>query len=535
MIYWATVGLAAARGGRVELFDLRLAAALAGTLGVLATYVLARGLLRPVRVPGQSGGGSGHIVGARWAAVFLATGVLYFRSARIGELDILLAPSVVGAIGCIWMAWRRALEREETERPRDWIEVLGLRGHWPAVLGAAGCASVAALTKGPPALMVIALGGYGGIVLWICLRVGPVSAGRARLGALAGGVLFALVAAMSVKGAFDAVGVVLIGLMGGALGYGVVGAVNRRAFKGMWYGLANTHPVMVLGVPVLAFWWWWSGVTARIGPELAYVLAKEQADNDLNLFQASSPLRNLEALAYGCGLGSILMLVGCAWWVRYRPAVRVGAAGIVMAAAWVGLSFAALSLFGKGVPRYLTPVWPGVAILAGAWVVRKRDPAEGPAGGRGGLALALSCAALGLGQAWWYGLGREVFEHERSPRALMQTLTRVEERGRFASFEFYTPALDYYAGSYVQPIVNAQMGVAVAGGPAWSLEELASEVRRGGPMVVLCRDRSLDPALASPVERMREAGLRVEPLELGAVFRIDNARTVVRAVRVEAF
>lgn len=533
MIYWVTVGIAEARGGRVELFDLRLAVALAGTCGVLATYLVARGVLRPLQSKWGSAPDERHIIGARWAAVFLATGILYFRSARIGELDVLLAPSVAGAVGCIWMAWRRSIERRERIGERGGAaEIFGMTAHWPSVIAAALLASFAALSKGPPALMVVALGGYGPVIIWACLGERESGSRVASIAAGVVGAVFAGVAALYVKGPLDVLGVAIIGVMGAALGYMLAGLQRPSAWKSLWMGLAHTHPVVVLGAPVLAFWWWWSDVTGQIGPEMAFMLAKEQADNDLNLFQPSSPLKNFEALAYGCGVGSVVMLAGALWWMKFRPGVRAAALGVLVPIAWVVLSYCALSLFGKGVPRYLTPVWPGVAILAGALMSRRRKLTEGRESPRGAMVLWAACVVLGIGQAWWYAHGREVYEHERSPRELMRWLVRLDDRSRFGSFEFYTPALDYYAGAYVQPIVNAQMGVAVAGGPAWTLDELERDVRLNGARIVLCRERSLDASLPSPVERMKAAGLRVEPVEAPGVFRIDNARTLVRAVRV---
>jgi hypothetical protein len=396
-------------------------------------------------------------------------------------------------------------------------------------------AAAATLTKGPPALMVIALAGYGAIVLGAIVRSEPVAGRLAHLVATVTGLAFAGLALAGVRGSADALGVMIDAVIGACVGYGLARLARREVMRTAWLGLAHTHPVVVLGVSAVAFWWWGSEVSARIGPELAVQLAREQADNDLNLFVPASPLKNLEALVYGCGVGSIVMLVAVWWWVKYRPAPGAGGVGIMVPVAWVVLSFCALSIFGKGVARYLTPVWPGVAMLAAAWLVRPRVGAERAAGGaRGRAALGAACAVLGLGQTWWYAHGREVFEHERSPSAMMRQLTALPNGpARFGSFEFYTPALDYYAGSYVQPIVNAQMGVAVAGGPAWTLEALVRDVRDNGPMIVLCRDRSLDASLASPVERLRAAGLRVEPVEVAGVFRIDNGRTPVRAVRVD--
>jgi 4-amino-4-deoxy-L-arabinose transferase-like glycosyltransferase len=539
VIYWATLAIAWCRGGTVELYDLRLAVGLGGLIGVLGTYLVARSVLCPIGRRARDEGT--HAVAARWASVFLATGVLYFRSARIGELDILLVPGVVGAVGCIWQAWRAHLERVQRGAGADWF---GMGARWGWVVLAAVCASVAVMTKGPPALMVIALAGYGAVA-WRAAALGDQVRGE-RWGLVAGALAFGAVAAARMTGAGDALGVLMLAAMGALVGGGVVRLARRDALREAWLGLAATHPVVVLGAPVLAFWWWGREVSSRIGMELAVALAKEQAENDLNIFMAASPVKNLEALAYGCGVGSVLMLVGAAWWVRYRPGVRRSrAAGIVVPVAWVVLSFCALSMFGKGVARYLTPVWPGVAILAGAWLVRAREAGEDArritAWRAGPVVLGAICVVLGVAQAWWYGWGREVFEAERTPRAMVETLQErlgveegaIGEGGRYASFEFYTPALDYYAGAYVQPVVTAQMGDSIAGSRAWTVEELAADVRSHGARYVFVRAWSLDRSLGTPVERLRGAGLRVAEVQGISAFVIDHGRAGVSVVRVE--
>lgn len=541
VVYWATIGVARVRGATVELWDLRLVVALAGMLGVVATYLVARLLLsswevgRLAREPGP------HVAGARWAAVLLMTGILYFRSSRIGELDIVMVPSVVGAIGCIALAWRRArrMRAEGTLR-----SLLGVRAHWGAVIGAAVLASVAALTKGPPSLMVVALGGYGAIVLMAASDDSGISPRRSMWGGVLGalfGLAFAAAGAAHMKGVGDLLGVALFGVMGAMAGVTLARLSEARRLGRLVRDLAHTHPVIVLGLPVLVFWIWWRAVEGRIGPELAITLAKAEADNDLNLFVPGSPVRNLEGVIYGCGAGSVIMLVGAAWWVRYRPRA---VAGVMVAAAWVVLSVCMLSIFGKGVVRYLTPVWPGMAIAAGAWLVRRPEAGEGARRGasdvRGWALLGGVVAVLGLTQAVWYGVGREILQHDRSPRAFMEEVLAqpgVEEgvrAGRLAAFEFYTPALDYYAGTYAQPVGNVQMGTAVAGGPSWTIEELATRVRAEGKYIVLARGRSLDPEEGTPEERLRHAGLEVDRIDLESRFEIDNGRTGVHALRVWA-
>ncbi|MBX3361154.1 MAG: hypothetical protein KF705_06910 [Phycisphaeraceae bacterium] len=48
---------------------------------------------------------------AWWSSLFLGTGILYVRSGRTGELDILLAPLTVVAIGALYVAYESHVER----------------------------------------------------------------------------------------------------------------------------------------------------------------------------------------------------------------------------------------------------------------------------------------------------------------------------------------------------------------------------------------------------------------------------------------
>src|SRR5262249_33710723 len=93
------------------------------------------------------------------SALCLATGILYTRSSRIGELDILLVPCVtIAAIG-ILLSWRS--------------QRLHGRAHWPGMVLATLAATAAVMTKGPPGLAMVALGPYGGIALWAAFSRDP--------------------------------------------------------------------------------------------------------------------------------------------------------------------------------------------------------------------------------------------------------------------------------------------------------------------------------------------------------------------------
>src|SRR5262249_42283017 len=99
---------------------------------------------------------------ALWSALCLATGILYVRSSRIGELDILLAPFVVIAVGGVLRSWHHHRVRRQA--------------HLGAIVIATIAAIGAALTKGPAGLAVIALAGYGGIALWTAFTREPLQA-----------------------------------------------------------------------------------------------------------------------------------------------------------------------------------------------------------------------------------------------------------------------------------------------------------------------------------------------------------------------
>jgi hypothetical protein len=81
-----------------------------------------------------------------------------------------------------------------------------------------------------------------------------------------------------------------------------------------------------------------------------------------------SPVSNLEAMAYGRGFGS-LAAAGRHSACYASDGTRLTPEwAIVMA--WIVGGLIAFSFLGKGVARYLTPVWPGVAVLGG-WAMAK--------------------------------------------------------------------------------------------------------------------------------------------------------------------
>lgn len=469
MMYWAQIGLAKVMGRRVGILELRLVVAVAGMLGVLCTYVVARGMLCGAAPPPTRHGTIGAEEWARsaalWASLCLATGVLYVRSSRIGELDILLVPFVVVAIGAIAAAWRSHRERGRTS--------------WGAVVVATVSAAGAAMTKGPPGVMVIGLAGYGGMAIWYALQRGGSAWGRAR----------------RCLGAY-----------------------------------ARTHPVLVVGVPMLALWGWERAAAARIGVGAAEALAVQEAEENLRLFSAQAPLVNLGAAAYGVGLGSVAAACAIVWLIRDRRRLGVAARPewfIVLA--WVGLGLVAFSVLGKGVGRYLTPLWPGIAMLGGMFIASAIADAKRPQRWRWRLGAVV--VLLALGQGLWYAAGREWLQGERSPRAMMTELLGAGsgvDAAELATFEFRTPAIDYYAGRFLQPVGDVGQRDAIAGATPWTIDELKQHLAvTGRGMTVLVRLGKGDA-----VGRLAMAGMVVETIPLKARFVMDHGKTDLGAVRV---
>ncbi|HYE02450.1 MAG TPA: phospholipid carrier-dependent glycosyltransferase [Phycisphaerales bacterium] len=521
LVYWCQLGLAKATGGPVDLWHLRLTVALAGLLGVLATYGAAR-----VLVPGPG-------AAPLWSALLTATGFLYVRSSRIGELDILLAPTVVAAVAGVALAWRR------------WRETRSVAYGWLALGALAG--SLAALAKGPPALLVIGLAAYGGIALHAAFTPAEHREHRAPSGTRAG-VVMALIGFLAVAAAAALnlgikpdlggyAGVALLALAGAALADVLFRLTDRERARRLWCSLAGTHPLAVLGVPALVLWGWYRAVESRVGAGAAGLVSEES--ENLALFHPGAPLANLEGLAYGAGLGSVLGLAALVMLARRRVA-PVRPEWFILVA-WVALGVTGFSVLGKGVPRYLTPLWPALSMLGGLLLGTLIGAARDRSGQRR-LSAALGFVIFGLaaGQAWWYGHAREHApgSRGRSPGALVAAL-RAQGFGpdRLATLEFRTPAVDYYAGRTVPAVGDVRMREAMAGQTPLELDEFAGLVRRsGGPWAVLVRaERGRSVAAGAPAERLRAAGLAVRELsEPVPEFVIDRGRTRVLPVIVRA-
>lgn len=556
VIYWSQIALAGAMGQRVELWHLRAVVAIAGLLGVLTTYGCARELLSPDHAGAKSHsaplGPSGVRIdsawvdrAAFWSAAMLATGLLYVRSGRIGELDILLVPFCTVAIWMIARAWRAHRERRETD--------------WPVILIAAATTALATLSK-DPGVMVVGLASYGGIGLWAAFAKSgtPVDVallrdrGRAPLTPLPTPTKLELVAAWILAGLFaigaivassldmqspgEALGVLIIGALAGLIGL-TLGRLLfwPLRFRAMFTALSRTHPLLVIGGAVLVRLAWGWAVAGLIGTEATGSLVRQEVEDNVRPFMPEAPLNNLEAISFGVGVGSVAAIITAVVLLtdRFQPSRTL--AGWYQLAAWLLFTFLAFSVLGKGVQRYLTPMWPAIAILGGVGIATALRAIPRP---RWLLpALTTAVLALAIGQGWWYGYGRERAA-DRSPRDM---IAELKGRGdlwmyRLFSFEFATPALDYYADRRVQVVGDPRINESMAGGGWWTIERLIESIRRTGrPAYGLIRTGRIpgEPEDApTAIQRLEAAGLIVRELPTDARFRIDKGRSEVRCYKV---
>ncbi len=560
MIYWCQLAIARVRGafggdGVPGVFELRLTVALAATLGVLATYVVTRRMLgateRERRADSSAAeerdGLAQHA--AWWSAVFLGTGILYVRSGRTGELDILLAPWTVIAIGALHAAYARHVERK--------------RMHWGA-LAVAGLAVVAAaLTKGPPGVVTILLGAYGGMALAIAADV-PCTTRTRVLGAMVGGLAFGVltlvdfgavfhfvsagpegapramagVSILKVDSATDVVGVLLVAGAGAMVGAAFAPLLDRESFKRLFSACARTHPIAMVLLAAGAVYGWMRLVGARIGVESVARSVSSETDANLVLFDPESVLSNLEVVPYAAGIGSVMAIVAVVWLVKKGPrGTWCAGAGLWFVIAWAGLGLLAFSVLGKGVARYMTPLWPAIAILGGAFFTHLLVTKERRQSDRLRVVVGVIAVVMALGQGVWYGYARERLYPYRHPRALFAELAALSPVLPPVSLDYWTPAYDFYAGTHIELYADVGPRVPVSGVEARSLGALQDELRlTGGRRLMLVRARPHRSTVQEfPVDRLIDGGgFAVEPIVLGSEYRIDNGKTPVMAVWVSA-
>lgn len=534
MIYWCQMGIARVRGvfgggGVPGVFELRMTVALAATLGVIATYLVTRRMLGATEGERRGDPGAAHrrdvMAGhaAWWSALFLGTGILYARSGRTGELDILLAPWTVVAIGAIYVAFESHVERK--------------RMHWGALVVAGASVAGAALTKGPPGVVTILLGAYGGIALAMSAEA-ECSTRKRAIGAVVGGLAFGVPMLVNATALSHAIGVALVGGAGAAIGAGFAPLASRREFGRFFGALSRTHPVGMALIAAGAVYLWMRLVSGRIGAAAIARAVSSETDANLVLFHPESILSNLEVVPYAAGMGSVLAIVAVIWLVKRGPrGTWCSGAGLWFVIAWAGLGLLAFSVLGKGVARYMTPLWPAVAILGGAFFTYALMQAEHRGRERMRQAVGAVVVLMAIGQGVWYGFARERLYPYRHPRAMFEELQRLSPAVPPVSLDYWTPAYDFYAGTHIQLYADVGPRVPVSGVEPATLESLREELSRsGGRRLMLVRARPHRSTVQEfPVDRLvREGGMVVEPIVLESEYRIDNGKTPVMAVWVSA-
>jgi len=497
LMYWGQMLIGHARSALgfspfTDETEVRLITALAGLLGVLATYLVARRML--ARDP-RGDALADHA--AWWSALGLATGVLYVRSSRMGEIDVLTVPFIVIAVGCIVYAWRAA------ER--------GQRTRWLAIIVAALAATGAVLTKGPPAILALALGGFVAppVVIAITHGLQPLPLWPLAIAAAIGAAALAAPRILEVRSIADAIGLLIHADIGASIGALLV-LLLRTESRRLWLGpLIRTHPWFVLAAPLLAFWGWGRLVAARIGDAEVARIAAAELENNLVLLDLDSPVRNLGFIAYGVAPMTIFFALGCIWLLRRHPSVTVGQA---VPLAWTALAFAAFSSLGKGVARYLTPLWPAMAMFGGVWAahtIERLDARPRLALRRALLTIFLVAA---MAQAAWYGFLRPRYYSDRSPREFLSELLPKIDPDRLGLLALEVPAIDFYLR---RPVEVWPSNIADSPDP------LIDRVRSGAQPYTLVLKRRPDSPPDSPdpiLDVLRGRGISAAPIPISAPY-----------------
>lgn len=486
MIYWAQMALAGAMGQTVGEWHLRAVAAIAGTLGVVGTYLVGRRMFRDGLDPPDAERA------AWWSAVGLAVSILYVRSSRTGELDILLPMFTVLAVGATHLAWSHFARTGRT--------------HLGAVALTALWAIGAGWSKGPPALACIAAAMLLGPLLWAS-GAGRASLRRRGLSALgACALVLGAVFALNAVTPGDAPGLLLLILVGGVMGWCLSAMTEGGVFR-RWFGvLARTHPVAVLGAPVAVLWAWGRHLERVFGAEVVAARASAEVSNNLNLFVPGAIEKNIGFLAYGAApivVGTVCALVLI---VRERPNLS---RPVCLLLGWLIGGFVVFSIAGKGVARYLTPLWPACALLGGwfiaGWMARM---ASDTSRRRASIGLMLIALVFASAQAWWYGFGRGAYNGGDSIRSLAGELAALDARS-VATWKFDDPALDLYLGRGVEEF---------APGRDDDARGLRAHVELHGPLLLLMREQTPEVVrrYGDAMAMLGEAGLRAREVPVAS-------------------
>lgn len=512
LMYWVQLDLAMLPGVTPGEMTVRLTVALFGVLGLLATYLAGRGLFADM-------GPRGSRTASLWAVALLGSALLFTRSARIGELDILLVMPT--ALGVLAMHRLTRLRSEAPMAVGRWIGWLGLL---------MVCGAMAALTKGPPGVATLLVAVPGAILLARLaqdLRSSRPTNRRLRAAGVAGvlaGTALVLSRAGRVGDANDALGLGFFVLLAGVLAIALVLLATGRGLGSLAGRLLASGVIELAVAAAGSLALWGIAVSARLGPEAIRQAAEEQTAENLHLLYLGTPVRHLTTAMYGCGLGSLAALGALIFIARRRFDLSPGA---WTAVSWAILAFGVYLVAGHPSERYLTPVWGGTALLGGWWI------ASTPGWRARARVLGVGCALLAAGQLVWYAVGRERQYSYRSPRDLAAyvfespELRRFVEEERVAVIDFWVPAWDVYTGV---PAVPVQQHDAFADlvGPPVAIKAFADRVAESGSdWLALVRLESYGQ-YAPGAEVLREAGLEVvRVIEPPAEYRKDKLRTTI--------
>lgn len=515
MVYWWQRTISIALGNRDDILPLRLTVAIAGWLGVIATYCAGRVLLRSEAQ--QDTAATPSLLGA----AMLATGMLYARSSRIGELDVLLAWPTSIAVLLAFTLTTRSLTHKNT---------LILSA---VLVIACACAS---LTKGPPAMVPILCAVVGGHVL--CCAVHDARLRTPLFVAAGVAACAAAIVSFWIRGRLVNLETnELIGLAYVTGSIGVLVLVLAHALtspQSLFTILRRPWSILAILLGASASIGWMTLVAHHIRWDAVRdAMAYETGDN-LRLFVLDAPMRNIEAMVYGAGLASLILVVAIVcvvaktlrhrWehWRTYPP-------GMVWLVAWVFGSLFVFSIIGKGVPRYLTPVWPGVALLAGIAVMHTRLSHRHTK-----IAVFGVCTILAVAQGWWYGYEREARFADRSPRNLINALVSAsgqEQKVRLFTLDHWSPALDFYFAQPVTPVIDNGPEIHVAGVHPVAIADFVRSIDASRPVFVIARDEArVDFETIPPADRFAMLGLIVQEIKNLPEYRIDNGRTTTRVL-----
>lgn len=508
LVYWCTITLAELTGSRVSLGHLRLTVAIFGWLSVVMTYLAGRSILSTE--PGWPLKRASHA--AWWAALFLATGLLHVRMSRTGAIDVAATPFVIGAVWAGFISWRTST---------GWQLRIGLFAL--ASLMAAG----AALVKGPPTVLAIYCP-LVGVLGWLAAKN---SGGTQKLLLPVGVTTFLIVIAIEIVRIKEFRDV--LGMLAGALGTAYIVALLSRLVRTNALTTLQTlwrTQLVAISIGAIASVALWSELVARrIGAEYVNANAAKEMTDNIDVFRPSSAAQLIEATSYGAGLGSIWAFGGA--WALISRRERM-TPGLSIIAAWVGVTLVAFAAFSTGSGRYITPMWPGVALLgAVGWISYRDRP------GRNWFVPSTYAVVLllAIGQAWWYAAGRDRYESDHSPRDFMTELAARDDidKQRVAAWGFWNGALTSYLGHHVVAIDRRDFPIHSPSGMIL-LDEFVDMVCEDGQSWVLLVSHpgwSNDDTPTPPIE-VQQLGLTAEYIPINARYGEKKGRHVVHAFRV---